>query len=72
MPSYSIDLKLRFDCGPAGKEVSEARCQNLPGVNARGATQDAALRAGASLAMRVIAELIAKGDSHWARFKEEL
>jgi len=65
MPRYSIDLKLRFDCVAARNDAFEARCQNLPGVNAGGATQDAALRAGSSLALRVMAELVAKGDPRW-------
>jgi hypothetical protein len=42
----------------------------VPGASARGATQDAAVRAAAAFALRVIAELIAKGDRCWARFKE--
>jgi len=72
MPSYLMDLSLRFEAHSAGadEEAWSARCTTVPDANARGATQEAAVRAAASLALRVIAELIAKGDRRWARFKE--
>jgi hypothetical protein len=71
MPSCSMDLALRFDYRPAGKEGWEAPGQAVPGVSAFGATHDAALRASSTVALRAIAELIAKGDRVWARVKRE-
>lgn len=69
-PTFSMELRLHFDCRHAGPEDWKVHCPSVPGVSTFGVTQDAALRSAATVALRAIAELVTKGDPHWAHFKE--
>jgi len=67
--NYTADFVIELECLRGADGAWMAECRTLPGVKSGGApTEHEALRKTASAALRGIAELVAKGDPHWAHF----
>jgi predicted RNase H-like HicB family nuclease len=66
MRKAEFTLELECHRSPDGRWTAE--CMTLPGVWAAGATEEVALRKAVAVGLRVIAEMVAKGDPHWTRF----
>lgn len=66
--NYTADFVVELECRRETDGAWMAECRNLPGVKSPALTENEALRRAASAALRGIAELVAKGDPHWAHF----
>ena len=66
--NYTADFVVEFECRREAEGTWTAECRTLPGVKSGAATEQEALRKTASVALRAVADLVAKGDPHWAHF----
>jgi hypothetical protein len=66
----AVVIGVVFDCDREGAETWVAVRRTVLGISALGATSGAALREATSVVLRVMAELVAKGDRAWALFTE--
>lgn len=66
--NYAADFVIELGSRREADGTWMAECAALPGVKSGAPTEQEALRNTASMALRAIAELVAKGDPHWAHF----
>lgn len=66
--NYTADFVIELASRHEGDRAWTAECPSVPGVRCGAATEKEALRKAASAALRTIADLVAKGDPHWAHF----
>ena len=66
--NYTADFVIELESHRGSDGAWTAECRNMPGVKSAAPTENEALRRTASAALRGIADLVAKGDPHWAHF----
>jgi len=66
--NYTADFVIELGGKREADGTWMAECATLPGIKSGAATEQEALRKTASVALRAIAELVVKGDPHWAHF----
>jgi acetoin utilization protein AcuB len=66
--NYTADFVIELESQRGSDGAWTAECRNIPGVKSAAPTENEALRGTASAALRSIADLVAKGDPHWAHF----
>ena len=66
--NYTADFVIELESQRGSDGAWTAECRNVPGVKSAAPTENEALRRTASGALRAVADLVARGDPHWAHF----